>query len=130
MPLGEPLLELRHAPLHEPQVAGPTLEIVEGRRERSGAVAGALEGSVELAGALFQSLGDARGLRPQLRCPLEMLRGGIEHDPLPLDLPPHRPRLFGERVDAPAAGLAPRDSGVRLRPPALDPGHTVRPAPG
>src|SRR5438477_8093997 len=68
MPLGEALLELRHAPLHEPQVPGPTLEIVEGRRERSGAVAGAAEGSVELAGPLFQSLGDARRLRPQLRC--------------------------------------------------------------
>src|SRR5437773_12536925 len=105
MPLGEPLLELRHAPLHEPQVAGPSLEIVEGRRERSGAVAGALEGSVELAGALFQSLGDAPRLRSQLRCPLEMLRGGIEHHLLPLELPPPRPGPPGARPEAPGAGL-------------------------
>src|SRR2546428_13442618 len=86
--------------------------------------------SVELAGPLFQSLGDARRLRPQLRCPLEMLRGGIEHDLLPLELPPQRPGLFGERVEAPGAGLERRDSGVRLRHPALDLGHGARQAAG
>src|SRR5947209_17403228 len=66
VPLGEPLLELRHAIMHEAQVAGAILEILEGRRERRGAIGGAGEGSGELTGALFQLLRDTGRLRPQL----------------------------------------------------------------
>src|SRR3989449_3116887 len=66
VPLGEPLLELRHALMHETQVAGAILEILEGRRERRGAIGRAGEGSGELTGALFQLLRDTGRLRPQL----------------------------------------------------------------
>src|SRR5947199_9022502 len=59
-----------------------------------------------------------------------MLRRGIEYDLLPLELPPQRPGLFGERVEAPGARLERRDGGVRLRHPALDLGHGVRQAAG
>src|SRR5207245_740970 len=92
-PVGEWLLELRHALLDEAQVTGATLEIVQGRRERGRAVGGAGERPVELARSLFQLLCDARRLCPQLLCPLQMLGRGIERGLAQLPFVPPCPRL-------------------------------------
>src|SRR2546429_7805058 len=112
VPLGESLLELRHALLDEAQVTGATLEIVQGRRERGRAVGGAGERPVELARSLFQLLCDARRLCPPLRCPLQMLGRGIERGLAQLQFLPQCPRLLGEAFEVLGTPLELRNRGV------------------
>src|SRR5205814_9803314 len=80
-PLGEPLLELRHALLREPQTAGAVVELIERRRQLDEAIPGRRNRATELPRALFELLRGTRRLLTQLRHPVQVLRRFVQRGP-------------------------------------------------